>query len=509
MLDRTSNERDRSNSQPECFWVCPQTRKIDPRSAMPALALHSFSKAIEIPASLRNQPLDAWQTSARLSTVLERFGIHFLGDLHGRKVVDFAWEKNCGPKTLYELDLLARRARFRNGTASGNGHRRDYIHASNGFTATDSEGATAKIHKDATSFVIPESICHLAFNELPITTRLGNVVRSIGARSLGDLNGRSAFELLQYKACGWATISEIQQLIERAISGEFDVAQIEEATATAELLNLLEQGLAKLPLRERQFLLARIGAQTGTGRSPGADLLCLTYAEIGRRYGLTRARIHKVLVNTLDSLRRTWGPRVPRLLEVLKWRCLSAICPLTPQLLEKWVGSSAAFSSRPATGDCFNSFRLSMEAHVRLIAALDKSIPCWPEANHKLPRTYDPAGQFDLTLARIVREAGGKITVAEAYRRFSHPGGRHCRRLTVETFLQMLRGVECTVVEVKNPEVPIVTLRSSNGGGLFRDVPRQNGKSSTPPKGPSSNLAALQFFGPKNSFCERQAVRRR
>ena len=370
------------------------------------------------------------------------------------------------------------------------------------------KGRPQRYTEDAASFAIPESICHLAFNELPITTRLGNVVRSMGARNLGDLNGRSAFELLQYKACGWGTISEIQQLIERAISGEFDVAQIEEATATAELLNLLEQGLAKLPLRERQFLLARIGAQTGTGRSPGADLLCLTYAEIGRRYGLTRARIHKVLVNTLDSLRRTWGPRVPRLLEVLKWRCLSAICPLTPQLLEKWVGSSAAFSSRPATGDCFNSFRLSMEAHVRLIAALDKSIPCWPETNHKLPRTYDPVGQFDLTLARVVREAGGQITVAEAYRRFSHPGGRHCRRLTVETFLQMLRSVECTVVEFKNPEVPIVSLRSSNGGVLFRDVPSQNGKSSTPRKGPS-NLAAIQFFGTKNSFCERQAVRRR
>ena len=226
---------------------------------------------------------------------LERFGIHVLGDLHGRKVVDFAWEKNCGPKTLYELDLLARRARFRNGTASGNGHRRDYIHASHGFTATETEGATAEIHKDATSFVIPESICHLAFNELPITTRLGNVVRSIGARNLGDLNGCSAFELLQYKACGWRTISEIQQLIERAISGEFDLAQIEEATATAELLNLLEQGLTKLALRERQFLLARIGAQTANARSPGADLLCLTYAEIGRRYGLTRARYTRYL----------------------------------------------------------------------------------------------------------------------------------------------------------------------------------------------------------------------
>ena len=475
---------------------------------MPALALHSFSKAIEIPARLHSQTLDAWPTSARLTTLLSRFGIRVLGDLHGRKVVDFAWEKNCGPKTLYELDLLACRARFRNGKASRSGHRRNCVPASHDFTATDSEGATAKMQEDAASFAIPESICHLAFSELPLTTRLANVVRSIGARSLGDLNGLSAFELLQYRACGWGTISEIQQLIERAVSGEFDVAQIEEATAIAELLSLLEQALAKLPLRDRQFVLARIGAQTGTGHSPGADLPSLTYAEIGRRYGLTRARIHKVLVNTLDSLRRTWGPRVPRLLEVLKWRCLSAICPLTPQLLEKWVGSSAAFSSRPATGDCFNSFRLSMDVHVRLIAALDKSIPCWPETNHKLPRTDDAVGQFDLTLARVVREAGGQITVAEAYRRFSHPGGRHCRRLTVETFLQMLRSVEGTVVEVKNPEVPIVSLRSSNGGVLFRDVPGQNGKSSTPRKG-SSNLAALQFFGTKNSFCERQAVRRR
>ena len=63
----------------------------------------------------------------------------------------------------------------------------------------------------------------------------------------------------------------------------------------------------------------------------------------------------------------------------------------------------------------------------------------------------------------------------------------------------MLRSVECTVVEFKDPEVRIVGLRSSNGGVLFRDVPGQNGKSSTPRKGPS-NLAAIHFFG-TNSFC--------
>jgi hypothetical protein len=475
---------------------------------MPALALHSFSKAIKIPASIRDQPLDTWQTSARLTAVLERFGIHVLGDLHGRKVVDFAWEKNCGPKTLYEFDLLARRAQSRNGKASCNGHRHGRVHASHSFSATGSERATGKMQEDAASFAIPESICHLALNELPLTTRLANLVRSMGARSLGDLNGRSAFELLQYKACGWGTISEVQQLIERAVSGEFDVGQIEQATAAAELLSLLEQGLAKLPLRDRQFVLARIGGETRTGRTPGADLLSLSYAEIGRRYGLTRARVHKAFENSLNSLRKIWGPRVPRLLEVIKWRCLSAICPLTPQLLEKWVGSPTAFSSRPTTRDCMNSFRLSMEAHVRLIAALDKNIPCWPETNHKLPCAYDPVGQFDLTLARVVREAGGQITMAEAYRRLSHPGRRHYRRLTVEKFLQMLPSVECTVVEFKDPQSPIVRLHPSIAGIFPRTVPSENGKPSTARK-VHSNLPAIQFFGTKNGFCEGQAVGRR
>jgi hypothetical protein len=479
---------------------------------MPALALHSFSRAIEVPASLRDQPLDVWETSARLTAVLGRFGIRVLGDLHGRKVVDFAWEKNCGPKTLYELDLLARRAQSRNGKASCNGNRRGCVNTSHtpshDFSATASERGTAKMQEDVASFAIPESVCHLSFSELPITTRLANVVRAIGARSLGDLNGRSAFEMLQYKACGWGTISEIQQLIERAVSGEFDVAQIEEATVAAELLSLLEQGLATLPFRDRQFVLARIGAQTWSGRGPGADLLCLSYAEIGRRYRLTRARVHKVFGNSLNTLRKIRGPRVPRLLEVIKWRCLSMICPLTPQLLGKWLDSRAAFSSRPKNGDFLKSVRLSMEARVRLIAALDKNIPCWPETNHKPECIDDSVAQFDLALTQIVRGAGGHISVAEAYRRFSHPTERNCRKLTVENFLRMLRGVECTVMEFKDPQSPIIRLRLSNAGVFLRDVPTQNGKSSISRR-IHSDLPAIQFFGTKNGSCERHAVARR
>ncbi len=472
---------------------------------MPALALHSFSKVIEIPTSLRDQPLDVWETSARLTALLDRFGIHVLGDLHGRKVIDFAWEKNCGPKTLYELDLLARRAQSRNGTASCNGHRRGCVHASHtsshSFSATNSERATAKIQEDAASFAVPESVCHLSFNELPLTTRLANVVRAIGARSLGDLNERGAFELLQWKACGWGTISEIQQLIERAVSGEFDLGHIEETTAAAELLNLLEQGLAKLPLRDRQFVLARIGGQMGGGRSPGANLLCLSYAEIGRRYGLTRARVHKVFANSLDTLRKIWGPRVPRLLEVMKWRCLSMICPLTPQLLEKWIDSAAASSLRTTRRDYFSSFRLSSEAHVRLIAALDKTIPCWLGTNHKPRRIDGSVGQFDPALAHVVREAGGRISVVEAYRQLSHPEGRDHHWLTIENFLRMLPGVECTVIEFKDPQSPIVRLRAWNGENL-RPRTRRDQSSATG----ETSLEAIPFFSANSIFREHAAI---
>ena len=363
---------------------------------MAAIAFHSFSKTIDIPAGLRGQPLEAWQTSVRLTAVLRRSGVRVLGDLHGRKVDDFAWERNCGFKTLHELDWLARRAsrdceRAEKATSAGNGSLP--LPGSSGRCRT-----TADAQQDEVGFAIPESVCQLQFHELPITTRLANVVRSIGARTLGDLKGRSTFELLQYRACGWRTLGEIQHLIERAISGEFDEAQIEESTAAAELLTLLEQGMAKLSPRERQFLLARI---------EGEGLPCLSFAEIGRQSVLTRARVQQVVAKAVDNLRKDWGPRVPRLLELVNRRCLSMVCPLTPALLEQWIAESP------------RSFRLSTKAQVRLVAALDENIPCWPEKHHRAGRIDDSTRKLDLDLANLAREAGGHIAVAEAYRKLT------------------------------------------------------------------------------------------
>ena len=148
-----------------------------------------------------------------------------------------------------------------------------------------------------------------------------------------------------------ALLLEIQQLIERAICGEFDVARMEESRAIAELLTLLERGIAKLAPRDRAFLIARIGG--------------MSFAEIGRRYGFTRAYAHQVVVKTLGILRKTYGPRIPELLGMVKRRCLSTprASGLTPSLLDQWVVNST------------KSFRLSRKAQMRLITALDKSIP--------------------------------------------------------------------------------------------------------------------------------------
>jgi hypothetical protein len=178
-------------------------------------------------------------------------------------------------------------------------------------------------------------------------------------------------------------------------------------------------------------------------------------------------------------------------------------------LLERWVDLAEAPARHVLTRhNLSNCSRLSAEAHVRLIAALDRSIPCWPGTHHK-PRSIDGSvGQFDLALARIVRVAGGHMTAAEAYCQLSRWGGRDYRQLTVERFLRMLRNVKCTTVELQDSEIRIVSLKPLNGGVLSGQGPGQNGKLSSARK-IHSNSPAIQFVGTRNDFCERYAGGRR
>src|SRR4026208_274147 len=151
---------------------------------MTPLTFNSFLKPVRISPDLCGQAIEGMAMSVRLAGVLHRANIRVLGDLHGCKLDDFAWQRNCGYKTLHELDALVRQA-----------------HSS--VEQTRESQAGSLLPGNDVGLVVSESISQLRFAELPITNRLANVVQSIGIRTLGDLNGQSASELLRCKNCGW------------------------------------------------------------------------------------------------------------------------------------------------------------------------------------------------------------------------------------------------------------------------------------------------------------------
>ena len=427
-----------------------------------ALIFNSFLKPLHIPADLRGQAIECMAMSARLTGVLRRANIRVLGDLHGRKLDDFAWQRNCGYKTLHELDALVRQPR------------------SSVEQTPPRPEAGSLLPGNGVSFVVPESISQLRFAELPITSRLTNLVRSIGLRALGDLNGRSAFELLRCKNCGWRTIVEIRQLIGRAISGEFDEAQIEGSARPTDLLRLLEEGMAKLSPRDKHLLLARIG---------GEDVPPRTLEELGQQHALTRARVHQIVERTLNTLKKTWGPRLPRLLEAVKRRCFSNVCPLTPALLGQWIGES------------HSTFQLSPKAQVRLIGALDEDVPCWPNQHDGVGGIDSSIRRLDLDLAKLARNANGCIAVADAYRKLTSQ--QRYERLKVGKFLGMLRRVRRTLIEFDDPQSPVIRLSRLSATEVATHILDQSDK---PLTAKEIRSRAIETFGTKIILCEARAI---
>jgi hypothetical protein len=425
------------------------------------LTFNCFLKPIHIPADLRGQAIEGMPMSVRLAGVLRRANIRVLGDLHGRKLDDFAWQRNCGYKTLHELDVLVHQA-----------------HSSVEQTHETEAGSLAT--ENDVSLVIPESISHLRFAELPITSRLANVVQSSGLRTLGDLNGRSASELLRHKNFGWRTVGEVAQLVERAVSGEFDEAEIEESAGPTELLRSLEEGMAKLSPRDKQLLLARIG---------GEDVPPATLEELGQQHALTRARIQQILQKTLHALKKTRGPTVLRLLEAVKRRCFSSVCPLTPNLLRQWIGES------------HSTFQLSPKAQVRLIGALDKTVPCWPNQQDRAGGIDESIRRLDLELTKLVRNAGGSIAVAEAYRKLTSQHGYE--RLEVGKFLEMLRRARRTLVEFDDPQSPVIRLARLSATDVATHILEQ---SDEPLTAEEIRSRAIQTFGTKIILHEARAI---
>jgi len=279
--------------------------------------------------------------SVRLNGVLKTAGIRVLGDLHNRSYLQVEKFRNCGKKTVAELREIITKLQ----------------HAGLNPRIASAQQPTGTATNE---FLIAEHIRPLKFSDLPISERLAGLMIKAGLRRLGDLHSRTPSELLHYRNCGRKTIREVWLLIARAEKGEFDSAACDAAAAPVVLARLLDAGIEKLDERDRNLLLGRIG---------GRQLPPQTLEQLGRREGLTRERVRQVLEKQFTLLRKTSGPQVPTLLQMVRERCLSVTCPLTPELLNEWLTQRGFSPTYP------------VPAYVRLFGLLDETIPCWPDGH--------------------------------------------------------------------------------------------------------------------------------
>jgi hypothetical protein len=214
-----------------------------------------------------------------------------------------------------------------------------------------------------------------------------------------------------------------------------------------------------------------------------------TLEEIGQQHALTRARVQQILEKTLHILKKTRGPRVPRLLEAVKRRCFSNVCPLTPALLGQWIGES------------HRTFQLSPKAQVRLIGAVHKNVPCWPNQQDGVGGIDSSVRRLDLDLAKLVRDANGGIAVADAYRKLtSH---QRYKQLKVGKFLGMLRRVRRTLIEFDDPQSPVIRLSRLSATDVATHILEQ---SDEPLTAEEIRSRAIQTFGTKIVRCEAPAI---
>jgi hypothetical protein len=399
---------------------CAATPSTSISAYATALAFGLSADHIDIPISLRFLPVEQLPISARLSGVLDRANVRVLGDLHGRSFDEFARQRNCGIKTLRELGAALRLAQH------------------SGAAVLSQVAASAAT---SCTFLIPQTARDLKFADLPCSTRAQALVRKMGMGELGDLHGRNAADLLRCSNIGIGTIVEIQRLIERASRGEFKQIPVEPSAAPVALLSLIEAGLSSLASRDRELLFDRIGVR-GTGP--------VTLEQLGSDYRVTKERARQIAEETVSKLKKTWGPRIPHLLGVVKTRCMAMHCPLGAELLEHWI---SGFDAR---------LQLGTAAHIRLIGALDRQFPCWPVAR---AGASDVRGSAIHSMQSLLAD-DAPIPVSDAYRIVV--AQNDFRDLTFSAFLQMLAGSPEIAVHFDEPEAPVLRRRRPNDIGKGR-----------------------------------------
>ncbi len=282
---------------------------------------------------------------------------------------------------------------------------------------------------------IPEETWDLPFSELPASVRLLHLAEALDIHRLGDFDGHYPDELMQHGNCGRTTIQDLRTLISRAAAGDFNPTEEDQTNPPLQLLRLLESGLEQLEPDLHSLMMARLGSPT---RAP------LTLEELGYKRGITREGVRQKVEKACGNIRHYWGPRIPLLFEIIRDRCLSSICPLTPELLTAWIGEPKGLEFPRVT-------------HVRLISLMSDEIPLWSKTFDTRFNESEVNVRLGDAIDELLCRFGPRLTFSDTLERLRQE--KAYRRMTAEEFLGRLRRISRMAVDFDDPENPVVRLQ--------------------------------------------------
>jgi hypothetical protein len=372
------------------------------------------SDVISIPQEVRELPLSRFRVSKRLGDFFVSNSLQFLGDLHGLSFYRFIPIKNCGRVTLLELQDLVRGAQM-------------------GELPILPE---APSRLDCIS--VPANAFEIRFSELLISTRLASILQAMKVEKLGDLDGRDFCDLLRVKNCGRKTLREFKDLLKRAEAGEFQTGVDDYSQSPLkDLIHLLDNRLAGLPLRKVEILSLRLGAD---------DNRVWSLRAVASKLQLSVERIRQITNTTLRFLSRAGGPRQIEQLKKVSDKCHQLVCPLTPMLFNHWAAIYSIDHMFPAA------------FYVRLLGELNQDIPVWPTG--QTPSILEKQDRLHSIMAQVEKDLGNSSIVRPVKTAFKL-AKRSIPDLHCSEFLAAIKNSRMLTVEFDNPERPQLRLRNA------------------------------------------------
>jgi Sigma-70, region 4/Bacterial RNA polymerase, alpha chain C terminal domain len=370
---------------------------------------------IYIPVEHRGKSLAAYHPSVRLRNVCRYAGIRVLGQLNGRTLVDFGKLRNCGKKTVIELQQLVRRLQ---GVA-------------------DVPQVQDAARHDPNVLNVNKSVRSLSLNELPMSKRLESVLSERGWHQLDDLHGVNTTELLKARNCGRKTISELKQLLARADAGEFTpVPSTSSSDPLTTVVRLTNAGMGSVIDRDREIVRQRLFGEKGGPR---------TLEDVGEQFGMTRERVRQIVKGAFERVRRSSGPILARALEALAKEHNASVVPITVPLLAQRLSTAKHASAWP---ELF---------YIYVLDRIAPFIPVWGlEIGHE---TLDESQRDEINsaLEKWLPTKGEHPTAKEA---FEHLRGlSKFGQLSVATFFSVLERARRIIVDFPRPQEPRLRLR--------------------------------------------------